>query len=248
MSTLSKLQEPAPEDLKDRMKDSYDAIAEHYNTNFTRDHDPIRLKYTNILLDHLSKASSTAGSSQPVQVLELGFGAGSPITRLLLDNPSPRIHVTGNDISTTQLELAKRNLTSYVDDGRLKLTQGDMLALSFEPGSLTAILGFYSIIHLPRPQQTLMLEKVAKWLKPGGFFLANFSEEEMESNTVQQWLGQEKGWMFWSGWGVEGTVKMVKESGLEVLVEEIVPDVVDANFLWILAKRPEGDEADHKHV
>jgi ubiquinone/menaquinone biosynthesis C-methylase UbiE len=243
MSTLNKSLETAPKDLKARMKASYDAIAEHYNNNFTRDHDPIRLKYTTLLLDHLSKTPSTVGSSQPIQVLELGFGAGSPGTELLLDNSSPQIRVTGNDISTTQLDLAKRNLSSYIEHGKLELTQGDMLALSFEPGTLMAILGFYSIIHLPRTQQTLMLSKVATWLKPGGFLLANFSEEDMESGTMEKWLDQDKGWMFWSGWGVEGSVRMVKEAGLQVLVEEIVPDVVDANFLWILAKKPEESEA-----
>lgn len=52
----------------------------------------------------------------------------------------------------------------------------------------------------------------------------------------EKWLS-EKGWMFSSGWGKEGSVKMVEETGLEVLVREVRQDVVDSPFLWVLARK-----------
>jgi hypothetical protein len=78
---------------------------------------------------------------------------------------------------------------------------------------------------------------IAGWLKPGGYFLANFAADELEKLEVDKWLDHEKGWMFWSGWGKDGTLKMVKDAGLEVLVEEVVEEVGDATFLWVLARK-----------
>lgn len=69
--------------------------------------------------------------------------------------------------------------------------------------------------------------------------LANFAAEELAGREVQNWLEEEKGWMFWSGWGSEGTLGKVREAGLEVVVKETVEDAVNARFLWILAKKNE---------
>lgn len=86
-----------------------------------------------------------------------------------------------------------------------------MAALSFPDGSFDAVLGFYSIIHLPCAEQTELLQKIARWLKPGGYLLANFAAEEMESLAI--------------------------EVGLEVVVANVEHDIVDASFLWLIAKK-----------
>ena len=67
--------------------------------------------------------------------------------------------------------------------------------------------------------------------------LANFAAEELAGRETRNWLDEGKGWMFWSGWGAEGTVEMVREAGLEVVVQEMVEDAVDVKFLWILARK-----------
>jgi hypothetical protein len=83
-----------------------------------------------------------------------------------------------------------------------------------------------------------MLRKTVAWLQPGGWVLANFAAEESAGREMQNWLEEEKGWMFWSGWGSEGTVEKVREAGLEVVVQETVEDVVGSKkFLWILARK-----------
>jgi methylase of polypeptide subunit release factors len=123
--------------MKARLKTSYDAVADTYNAEFTTPNDPVRLHYLNLLLSHLS-----ADGQQTASVLELGCGAGVPATRHLLEVEKPVIHVTGNDLSTAQLDLARKNLAGYED--RLTLVEGDMLGLGFKGEAFDAVTGFYS--------------------------------------------------------------------------------------------------------
>lgn len=216
------------------MKASYDAIADTYNTEFYKVNDPLRIDYLGRLVTLLRSSSS----QPPVtNVLELGCGAGVPATKFLLESSDPKFRITGNDISTAQLDFARTNLSGYVEDGRLSLQEGDMLSLSFPPSSFDAITGFYSIIHLPREEQSTLMGKIVEWLKPGGYFLANFSVRDMPGLEAEKWLGHEEGWMFWSGWGEEGSVRMVEGSGLEVLVREARQAVDDTTFVWVLARK-----------
>ena len=216
------------------MKASYDAIADTYNAEFTKPNDTLRLDYLDRLLTKLQQSSSCSDNNT-VRVLELGCGAGVPATKFLLKRPNPVFHVTGNDISTTQLDLARTHLSAYED--RLTLVQGDMLGLDFAPASFDAVTGFYSIIHLPRDEQTLLMAKIAAWLKPGGYLLANFLVMTIETLQMEKWLGHEKGWMFWSGWGEEKSVEMVEKAGFEVEVREVKQAEGDAPFVWVLARK-----------
>ncbi|KAL6703675.1 hypothetical protein ACN47E_009449 [Coniothyrium glycines] len=220
----------SPDNLKERMQNSYDAIASTYNASFRRDEETISLEYLRLLISHLQ--SSTTSSAT---VLELGCGAGIPATRYMLQTESPTIHVTGNDISTTQLDFAATNLLPWKD--RFAPVAGDMLSLSFPDTQFDAITGFYSIIHLPRTEQTQLLSKIANWLKPGGLFLANFAAKEFEALEEEHWLQEEKGWMFWSSWGEEGSVQMVEATGLKVQTREKRQLDGDAEFVWLLARK-----------
>jgi SAM-dependent methyltransferase len=226
--------EPAaiPADLKDRLKNCYDAIAHTYNAKLGNVLDHIRLDYVNRLLDLLKDTGRAE-----VSILELGCGAGVPSTKTFLDNAKPSIHVTANDLSSVQLDLARQHLSNHVESGKVTLIPGDMLALDFPPRSFDAVTGFYSIIHLPRDEQVLLMQKIVTWLKPGGYFLANFAGEEQESHVIEKWFGEEKGWTFWSGWGAEGSVKMVGKVGLEVLVQETRESTVDATFWWVIGRK-----------
>jgi ubiquinone/menaquinone biosynthesis C-methylase UbiE len=216
-----------PAELKSRLKDSYDAIAPRYNKWALRD-EALRLKHLDKLLSQL------AVKTGPVRIIELGCGSGIPVSRQLLLQPN--ITLTANDLSSVQIETAKQNLSKDAD--RVTLVQGDMMALAFPDQSVDAVVAFYSIIHLPLGEQVELLHKITQWLKPGGYLLANFSAEALPGSEMDHWLEEEKGWMFWSGWGAEGTVSKVEEAGLDVVVKEISRDVVDASFVWILATRP----------
>ncbi len=222
-----------PKNLKERLKASYDAIAPTYN-EWTIPHSQKRMKYLDKALEYLKLADKTENPA----FLELGCGCGLPVTKKLLTT-HPGAKVIANDLSDSQLSLVRGNLIAGPWDeaaSRLELVPGDMNSLTFPSESFDLILAFYSIIHLPRLEQTALLERITQWLKPGGYFVGNFSGEEMESVVMEKWL-DEKGWMFWSGWGKEKTLEEMKKAGLEVLDADVEEDEVDATFLWTIAKR-----------
>lgn len=80
------------------------------------------------------------------------------------------------------------------------------------------------------------MAKIARWVKRDGWLLCVFGEEQVEGKRGV-WLGAE---MFWSGWGVEGSKRMVEEVGFEILegvVEGDVEDGEEVRFLWVLGRR-----------
>ncbi|KAK0706314.1 S-adenosyl-L-methionine-dependent methyltransferase [Lasiosphaeria miniovina] len=261
-----------PENVKERLAASYDAIAASYNA-WTAQHSGLRLHYVEKLLQLLpplpsvndSSPSSCSGSggsgggnptaasdSAPVpmtHLVELGCGAGFPVTQALLEFPDTpagrgrRVHVTANDLSATQVALGREGVLPRAGShDQIEWVAGDMMHLSFAAGSLDAVVALYSLIHLPREEQVVLLERVARWLKPGGLVLANFSVEDTPGEVMDRWLGEEKGWMYWSGFGVDKTLEVVtRKAGLEVVLSEVSKneDGVDAEFLWVIARAPE---------
>lgn len=81
------------------------------------------------------------------------------------------------------------------------------------------------------------MRKIANWLKPNGLLLANFAVDESQANVEEKWLGEEEGWMHWSSWGEEGSVKMLEEAGLKVLLRETKQVEGDANFVWLIVQK-----------
>ena len=164
-----------PTQIKADIKKAYDAIAPKYLT-WTESTHKVRLSYLNNLLQNLnSTAAAEPTSDNHRHILELGCGAGVPVTQHLA--ALPNTDVTANDISETQIALARERLPESVT-----LIQGDMMELSFENGSFDAVLAMYSIFHLPRDEQVTMLTRIYGWLKPGGWLLANFSGSEFETS------------------------------------------------------------------
>ncbi|KAF7178204.1 hypothetical protein CNMCM7691_006876 [Aspergillus felis] len=218
--------------LKENVRKAYDNIAVEY-AEWTKPTYPIRVEYLQKLLAYLPP------SAVEKSVLELGCGSGQPCTAILASNPS--LKVTANDISTVQLALAAKHLPSK----NVTLVEGDMMELSFEDHSLDAVIGMYSIIHLPREEQVTLLKRIYKWLKPGALFLANFSAgPEFESAFDKQWLNGADGEMFWSGWGEERTCEILSSIGFELLLREVVVDIEEEKgkgrevpFLWVLGKK-----------
>lgn len=182
--------------------------------------------------------------SNSASVLELGCGAGVPCTQILASHTSSLVAV---DISTAQLELAKENVKKGEDGqekvGTVEFVKSDMHALSFPNETFDAVVGFYSIIHLPREEQAVVMKRIPSWLKPGGYFLANFAATASEESWNENWLVEGRG-MFWSSWDEGTTLEMVKGVGLDViegnLVWEEEADGRKVGFLWVLARKGDG--------
>jgi ubiquinone/menaquinone biosynthesis C-methylase UbiE len=217
--------------IKGDIKKAYDDIANVY-LDWTQPSHQRRLSYVESMLQYLDPAKQ----NRQMNILELGCGAGVPCTQLL----SSRGHsVTANDISDAQIALARNRLPPSVN-----LIPGDMMELEFAPEQFDAVLALYSVIHLPRNEQTTMLRHIFQWLKPGGRVLANFTAAEFASSTNQSWLGGSQGAMHWSGWGRDETKRVLLDIGYEIEIDEISEDLEEYNgvsqsipFHWILAKK-----------
>jgi ubiquinone/menaquinone biosynthesis C-methylase UbiE len=159
------------------------------------------------------------------RILDLGCGAGRVARRL-----AGRFEVVGVDISEEQLRLARPNAPAAT------FVHGDFTQLDFPDGSFDAVTALYSIVHVPREETAGLLEAIARWLKPGGLFLASLSHVGGENRT-EEWLGVE---MFFSGFDAETNSRLVREAGFELLVDELVfmgePEG-EVGFLWVLARR-----------
>ncbi|CAH0022843.1 unnamed protein product [Clonostachys rhizophaga] len=218
-----------PENVKARLKASYDAMAPVYNS-WTERHNHMRMTYLDELFGRIPKLGNAVDEKS--SVLELGCGSGAPFLTTLLERGGPGISVVANDMSDTQIGLARENLAAYGD--RVQFEPGDMTKLTFAPKSLTAVVALYSLIHLPQGEQEEMLDKIAEWLEPGGILIANFSFDEMSSGVMESWL-HEKGWMFWSGLGMEKTAAKLKQVGFTIEKSEVEGDTQEKH-LWIVAK------------
>ncbi|KAK8103206.1 hypothetical protein PG984_016352 [Apiospora sp. TS-2023a] len=215
------------------VEQAYDSIADWYLAWVDGQRSP-REAYTDKVLQNAAANTDASSEPKPPRILELGAGAGVPITRMLLDRGA---QVVANDISTAQLKLAAARCPEAT------LVPGDMLALDFEPASFDGTVGFYSIFHLPRKQQRTMLAQIHSWLKPGAllaFNLATMDEEEIHG----EFMGHG---MFWSSYAVADSVQMVKDAGFASVeaeeleagdgkLEENDPDF-GVKFLWITARK-----------
>jgi cyclopropane fatty-acyl-phospholipid synthase-like methyltransferase len=202
------------------VESGYNQIAEQYLA--TKDpEDPLALS---ALQDLASLLPSEAA------VLDLGCGAGVPVTRWLADKGSA---VTGVDVSAKQLELAR----TYVAEGTF--IKADMTEVVFGPESFDAVVAFLSIIHVPRTEHPTLLESIHRWLEPGGALLATM--------TVTDYEGREEDWegwgtpMVWSHYDRNANVAMLRDAGFEIRYAEPrtgggTGDETET-WLWVLASK-----------
>ena len=156
-------------------------------------------------------------------MLELGCGAGIPSTRKLAE----RHDVLGVDLSGEQLDLARANVPGA------RFEKADMTSLDFPDGTFDGILALYSILHVPRAEQPALIAKIARWLKPGGLFLASLGTGTPD--LTENWLGVD---MFFGSFPPDVNRRLL-ETHLELLIDDVVtmhePD--PAAFHWVLSRR-----------
>ena len=157
-------------DPKRIVADGYDVIAQRYLEWSPLRPSEARRRYLDLACDLIP-----AGA----RVLELGCGAGIPMTAALADGRD----VTGVDISATQIALARENVPSAT------FLQADMTALDFPPDSFDAVVAFYSLTHVPRDEVAPLLARIRGWLRPGGSFIATMGVEDDPGGIEDDWLG-----------------------------------------------------------
>ena len=198
----------------------YDHVAERYLA--TKDpEDPLTLGALEELARNLSPGAA---------VLDLGCGAGVPVTRWLVGRG---FAVTGVDLSERQLELARRLVPGAA------FVRADMSELNFGPETFGAVVASHSIIHVPRAEHPALLAAIHSWLEPGGFFLATM--------TVTDFEGEESNWegwgavMRWSHYDERANVEMLRRSGFAIVYAEPRTGKgtgdAEETWLWVLARK-----------
>lgn len=208
------------QDPKHIVANGYDVVASRYTELAVHEPHQVRQHYVRMLIEALPKGAS---------LLELGCGSGVPATKALAEH----FQVTGVDISAHQIERARANVP-----GAVFLCE-DMAALDFPPGIFDAVTAFYSIIHLPRAEHSIVFRNIAAWLKPGGLFIASMGVTSLNEYVDSDWLGAP---MYWSHFDSATSQALVSGAGLEVAeANEITTDSPDGGTetsLWIVARKP----------
>lgn len=117
------------------------------------------------------------------EVLEIGFGGGSALARLL--ELTDR-RVAGLELSQAMLRRASRRFRGALADGRLELRQGDVSALPYPEATFDRVLTVQTIHFWPSPEQGM--REVLRVLRPGGrFVLAKATTEEMQKRAFTRY-------------------------------------------------------------
>ncbi len=161
------------------------------------------------------------GLPRGAEVLDLGCGTGVPAARIL----AGRFRVTGVDISDVQLRRARRLVP------RARFVRADLAEVEFPPRTWGAVVALYSIIHVPREEHRPLFRKVARWLAPGGWFLAILGHSAYEGKE-SGWLGSEAP-MLWSLYDAATYRRWFGAEGFRLVREEFVPEVDGGHQLFL---------------
>jgi len=206
------------DDPRQLIADSYDRIAERHAEWAATVRTEERARYAARLIEKLP-----AGSN----VLELGCGTGGETTQML----ATHFLLTGVDISARSIVLAQQNVPGA------RFLAADMTQIEFAPQSFDAIVAFYSIIHVPRGEQSALFARIVEWLRPGGLFLAALSSSGAEAAYDPDWLGVP---MFWSGFDRATTRRLLEAAGLTInsgAIETADENGKPISFMWVEACR-----------
>jgi SAM-dependent methyltransferase len=200
--------------MEDEVEQNYDEIAENYLAS----KDDQTVMFAKKLEERLSDGA---------KILDAGCGPGIPIAKYLSEN----FDVLGIDISAKQIELASKLVPNA------KFRKMDMLDLGneFDPGFFDGIICMYSIFHINRKKHLEILKEFYRVLKSPGYLMICMG---LEDNPEQknEWHG---GKMFWSHYGREKNLELLKKAGYEIISEEAwnPPDDPNDRHLFVLCKK-----------
>lgn len=117
-----------------------------------------------------SRSTSASGSADTI--LDIGFGNGRLIRKLLREAPRK---VCGIEISADMVGRVGRRLKRFAADGRLELRLGDVKKLPWADASFDKIYTVNTVYFWDDPDAAFA--EIARTLKPGGRFLDVFYSE-----------------------------------------------------------------------
>ena len=191
------------------VRKGYDKIAEKYQAD--------RHLFNNI--KELEELESLLPKN--AKVLDVGCGAGVPVTKFLVDSG---FDVIGVDFSENMLRFARKNVP------KAKFIKKDMTKLDFRDNSFDGLTAFYSIIHVPREKHSSLFQSFHIILKPEGVILICVGPDEWEA--TEEYYGSR---MFWSHYSPEKSLQLVKDAGFQILFEKHLVKGREKHY-WILAR------------
>jgi predicted TPR repeat methyltransferase len=205
------------DDPKRIVERGYDAIADRFADWQARISDETRLRYVADLLERLPERSD---------VLELGVGAGVESSRILAAHG----RLTGVDLSREQLRRAQARLPGAT------LIRGDFTVVDLPASAFDAVVSLYVLNNLPQLELAPLFQRVAEWLRPGGWLLASLPSSD-NPGWRGDWLGVE---MYFAGCDPATNRALAEQAGLEVVRDELetmVEPEGEARWQWLLARR-----------
>jgi ubiquinone/menaquinone biosynthesis C-methylase UbiE len=196
------------------VEDGYDKIAQIYNR---RRIDRFWTVAPDIeaLAKRLGQGSAT-----------LDVGCGSGYIASILE--SKGFKVTGIDISTKMLALAKANAPQST------FLRMDMKRLDFPRKSFDGIICLYSIFHVPRRYHLEILKRFRRVLRQKGILAIHMGWGE--------WVGIEKNWlgggapMYWSHYGKGRNLALIGRAKFEIIQSKAWRQK-DGTHLFVLAQK-----------
>ena len=196
----------------------YDQLGDRYLAWAASIEDDPRGRFVAALSDRLPPGA---------RVLDLGCGAGIPSTREL----ARRFEVVGVDVSEAQLRRARENVPEA------SFVRADASELTFPDATFDAVTALYTVSHVPREQHGDLFQRVERWLRPGGLFVATLGADDAP-DWEGDWLGVP---MFFSSYGADTNRGMLRAAGFELLLDEVLETAEPegaVEFLWVLARKP----------
>lgn len=203
------------EDPKELVRRGYDALSLRYEQAYGAE-----TKY-GPWISELCQRIPPGGA-----VLDIGCGCGVPVARELVGAGHG---VTGVDISEVQILRARELVFGAT------FLQADITAMDFPAACFDAVVCFYVLIHIPLNEQPVLLERVAAWLRPGGWFLGTMGHRAW-TGTEENWLGGGAA-MWWSHADAATNRAWIARAGLSVEHEQFVPEG-DGGAALFWARRP----------
>ncbi len=188
-------------DFKKTVKEGYNAIADRYLAERTRDSEDVRL-----LHDFIERLSANA------KLLDAGCGAGIPISQML----SEHFDVTGVDFSEAQIELAKKNVPNA------KFLCEDMTKLNFPENTFR--WNYFLLRHHPYSARraSVICSRISIECSNRAASLCSVSApKHLIDDIDENYLGTR---MYWSHYDTETYLKMLNECGFSIIWSKRVAD------------------------
>ncbi len=183
-------------DYKALVQRGYDQCADDYAK--TRLHDAHG--ELDLIMERLGENSA---------VLDIGCGAGIPVTQAL----AKKYNVMGVDLSEKMIAHARTNVPEA------QFILGDIMDIAFQAGEFDAVVSFYAIFHLPREEHAELFQRIYRWLKPEGYFLATLAIDNEKGYTEEDFFDVT---MYWSNFGLSEYQQMLRQIGFRLLDTSVI--------------------------